>query len=458
MADARIAGSFRDPSGFLYVRDGVLYRQVNAVYRDAYDLLRESGLYDALVGGGLLVAHEEVAREEALAPGAYKVLRPQAVPFVSYPYEWCFSQWKDAARVTLAIQKKALEHGMSLKDASAYNVQFVAGKPVFIDTLSFERYREGEPWVAYRQFCQHFLAPLALMSLRDVRLGQLLRVHVDGVPLDLASTLLPSRTRLRIPLLMHLHLHAGAQRKYADQQVDRSRRSMSRTALLGLVDSLDGAVRHLHWSPQGTEWGEYYQDTNYSPAALEHKKSLVAEFLGEIRPRNLWDLGGNVGVFSRIASEMGIPTVSLDADPAAVEKNYQWCAGRGEKNLLPLVQDFANPSTGLGWANEERMSLQARGPADAAMALALLHHLAIGNNLPLDRIAELLARLCRHLIIEFVPKSDSQVQRLLRNRDDIFDRYTREGFESDFQQFFMIHRSQPVRESERILYRMESRP
>ena len=144
-------------------------------------------------------------------------MQPEIIPFISYAYEWSFSQLQDAALATLAIEKKALEHGMSLKDASAYNIQFRGSRPVLIDTLSFERYREGEPWVAYRQFCQHFLAPLALMSHTDVRLGQLLRVYIDGVPLDLASRLLPGKTKLSLGLATHIHLHAQAQRKYADK-------------------------------------------------------------------------------------------------------------------------------------------------------------------------------------------------------------------------------------------------
>jgi ribosomal protein L11 methylase PrmA len=414
-------------------------------------------LYERLTDRGLLIPHEEVELSHRFSSAAYKVLRPAVLTFVSYPYEWSFSQLQDAALLTLSIQREALERGMTLKDASAYNVQFEQGRPVFIDTLSFESYREGQPWVAYRQFCQHFLAPLALMSRRDIRLNQLLRAHLDGVPLDLASRLLPWGTRLRPGLLMHVHLHARAQRSFAGRKVTQTGRGMSHAAMLGLLESLEGAVRGLRWEPRGTEWGDYYEDTNYSPQALEGKKRLVREFLGEVAPRTVWDLGGNVGLFSRIASEAGIFTLSLDVDPAAVEKNYRTCVERRETYLLPLLQDLRNPSGGLGWAHAERMSLEERGPADAVLALALVHHLAIGNNLPLARIAEQFSRLCRHLIIEFVPKSDSQVQRLLRNREDIFPQYTRERFEEEFQERFRIERRETISDSERILFCMQRR-
>jgi hypothetical protein len=417
----------------------------------------DSGLHKGLVEEGLIIPHEEVTLPDAASPIAYKVIRPEQIGFVSYPYEWSFSQFKDAALTTLNIQKKALEFGMSLKDCSAYNIQFIRGKPVFIDTLSFEKYKEGSPWVAYRQFCQHFLAPLALMSYRDVRLSQLFRVHLDGVPLDLASPLLPFRTRFSFSLLSNIHLHARSQTHYADKRVGTRRPKLSRLGFIGIINGLESGVKRLKWNPGGTEWGDYYQDTNYSTEAFQHKKQIVAEFLEDIHPGSVWDLGANTGVFSRIAADKGIPTISFDIDPAAVEKNYLECRQRNEKNLLPLLSDLTNPSPGIGWQNKERMSLAERGPADAVLALALIHHLAISNNTPFAKIAEFLASVCHSLIVEFVPKSDSQVQRLLATREDIFVDYTQQAFESEFARRFVLERSQPVTGSERTLYLMRRR-
>ena len=240
---SEVPGSFRDPSGYVYLRDGEIYRQVNRHYQDGFDQLVGSGLHQQLVDDGLLIPHTEVGLEHAASDDAYKVIRPQQIPFISYPYEWCFSQLKDAALLTLEIQARAFDSGMSLKDCSAYNVQFVGGKPVFIDTLSFERYREGQPWVAYRQFCQHFLAPLALMSHVDVRLHQLLRAYLDGIPLNLASRLLPRRTRANFGLLTHIHLHAKAQERFSERSVPSTDRKVGRVSFLGLVDSLKSTVK-----------------------------------------------------------------------------------------------------------------------------------------------------------------------------------------------------------------------
>ncbi|MCS6803558.1 MAG: class I SAM-dependent methyltransferase [Acidobacteriota bacterium] len=454
--NGRVGGSFRDPSGFVFWRDGVLYRQISLLGRDSYDRLMSSGLYDRLVAEALLIPHEEVRAQTNRSVAAYKVIRPEPIPFISYPYEWCFSQLKDAALSTLRIQKMALAFDMSLKDCSAYNIQFWRGKPVFIDTLSFEPYREGRPWVAYRQFCQHFLAPLALMQHTDIRLSQLLRVNIDGVPLDLASRLLPWRTVCRFALLSHIHLHAKSQRHYANKAVNIERARMTRRAFEGLIAHLEATVGAMRWQPRGTEWAEYYENTNYSSEAMQHKHQLVSEFLAEADPWMVWDLGANDGRFSRLASDRGIQTIAFDIDPAAVEKNYQR-SRQAEPHLLPLVLDLTNPSPSLGWAHQERMSLLERGPVDLVMALALIHHLAISNNVPLDHLARFFSRVGQWLIIEFVPKSDSQVRRLLATRQDVFPTYTQVMFEQAFQHYFTIRRSVQIEGSERTLYLMRRR-
>lgn len=455
--EQQIPASFRDPGGFLFSRDQILYRQINRGYAEEYALLMESGLYEKLVKAGLLIPHVEADQVPAEPELAFKVIQPERVPFISYPYEWSFSQLKDAALATLSIQKRALKRGMTLKDASAYNIQFVNGKPILIDTLSFEAYRPGRPWDAYRQFCQHFLAPLALMSHRDVRLSQLLRVYIDGIPLDLASSLLPGRTRLSFGLLSHIHVHAGAQKRYAGRATKEMQTpQMSAQAMTGLLESLEGTIRKLTWKPAGTEWGDYYENTNYSDHAFGHKRQLVRAWAQEKRPAIVWDLGANTGVFSREAAASGAQVVSFDIDPAAVEQNYRTIRRNGEQRMLPLILDLTNPSSSLGWNNQERDSFTGRGPADMVLALAVIHHLAISNNVPLPQLAAFFSAQGKWLVIEFVPKSDTQVQKLLGSRRDIFPDYTRAGFEEAFSANFKIINAEAVRDSERILYLMEA--
>ena len=454
MSDGPLAASFRDPSGFLFRHQGTLYRQVNKSCEADYDLLRESGLYDLLTEKGLLIPHREVSLDLARSDDAVRILEPELVPFISYPYEWCFSQLKDAALATLRIQRLALKKGMSLKDASAYNIQFHQGRPVLIDTLSFTAYQEGTPWVAYRQFCQHFLAPLALMALRDIRLGALMRSNIDGVPLDLAAGLLPMRTRFSPGLAMHIHAHARSQKKHEDRRSTGKTTRVGKNALLGILDSLKGTVSKLNWSPGGTEWGEYYDATNYTDSSLQTKKDLVGAMLDKTASRTVWDVGANNGFFSQVASDRGMFTIAADIDPTAVEQNWRACRKGGRPLMLPLVMDLTNPSPALGWDHAERDSFLDRGPADTVIALALIHHLAISNNVPLDRLAEFFSRAGRHLIIEFVPKSDSQVKRLLATREDVFPTYDLAGFEQAFAGFFETLEQTGIEGSERTLFLM----
>lgn len=457
----RVPSSFRDPNGFLFSHEGTLYRQVQKSYQNDYDLLMRSGLYQELVRKRLLIPHKEINHVPESSADVYKVIQPERIPFISYPYEWSFGELKDAALLTLEVQKIALIHGMSLKDASAFNIQFRGSEPVFIDTLSFERFQEGKPWVAYRQFCQHFLAPLCLMRYTDVHLGKLSQVYLDGVPLELASKLLPRRTFLWPSLLMHIHMHARYQQKYADTSLLSTRpRKMgfiSMHQMQALLEHLKQAVSRLYPRVQKTEWAEYYKATNYSDEAFLKKKEIVDQYIKQIQPKMVWDLGANTGVFSRVASDMGAYTVSFDIDPLVVEAHYRVTKKDANQRTLPLVLDFTNPSPAIGWASLERDSLTMRGKADLALALALIHHLAITNNVPFSFIASYFASLASYLVIEFVPKEDSNAQRLLRVREDIFPHYTREKFEEAFSEFFTIEGSVAIPGSKRIVYGMRTR-
>lgn len=455
LSEARIAASFRDPSGYVFFEDGVLLRSVAPSYLPHLRHLASTRLYETLIGEKLLVEHEELEPipPSAAARGAAAVLKPERVEFISYPYEWCFGQLKDAALATLRIQRLALDKGMWLKDASAYNIQFHKGHPVLIDTLSFEIYEEGAPWPAYRQFCEHFLAPLVLMSSVDIRLARLLRDYIDGIPLDLAAHLVPGMTKFNPGLAIHLHAHAKAQATHANSgKSTATAGKVSKNGMIGIIDSLKGVIEKLEWKPEGTVWGDYYSETNYSDAAFKEKRRLVGEFLDAIAPRpfSVWDLGGNTGEFSSLAGEREILALSWDIDPAAVEKNYR--TRRNDPYMLPLLQDLTNPSPGIGWAGKERESLTQRGPAGAMMALALVHHLAIGNNVPLGEVSAYFAEIAPWAIVEFVPKADSQVQRLLATRKDIYDGYTPEGFEAAFANQWETVRKALISGSERSLY------
>jgi hypothetical protein len=353
--------SFRDPDGFVFYDRGILYRQVNQSYREDFELLINSGLYKSLVNKGFLVAHKTTPLKHAVNEKAYKVIKPELIPFISYPYSWSFSQLKDAALLTLQIQKEAIKHGMVLKDASSYNIQFIGVKPVLIDTLSFKKYKEGEPWVAYRQFCQHFLAPLSLMAYTDPRLNIMLRDYIDGIPVDLASKLLPFKTSFRFGLLTHIHLHASLQKRYSEKAVDKAKFKMDKKGLIALTASLEKTILRLRLPKINTEWSNYQDKMNYTRASYKHKESIVIKYIKKIKVKTVWDLGANKGDFTRLALKSASYAISADIDPVAVEKNYLLAKKEGDRNILPLVWDLTNPPPSIGWANSERRSFTDRG-------------------------------------------------------------------------------------------------
>jgi len=446
--------SFRDPSGFIFTYKGEIFRQINYVYKEHYEALMTTGLYHELVSRALLVSHEEVFIDTSKPELCYKIIKPIKVPFISYPYEWSFSQLKDAALLTLEVQNIALKYGLILKDANGFNVQFLRGKPIFIDTLSFEKYVEGSPWVAYRQFCQHFLSPLALMSLRDVRLNQLLKDYLDGIPLDLASKLLPKSSWLNFSLALHIHLHAL---NMNEKSIKHSTiKTIDSTSLFGLLDNLKSTITKLSWKPEKTAWLDYYNVNKYSNDEFLQKKSIVREYVHRIQPKIIWDLGSNIGIFSRLASNNLIDCISVDIDPSCVEMNYLHTKENHEEHILPLCVDLINPSPDTGWNNEERTSFLSRGRADLILCLGLMHHLIISNNIPLDLIMEFFSKMSNHLIIEFIPVDDPQAQRLLKY-DRIFHDYSKDKFETIFQEKFSILDHQNVENSGRIIYLMENR-
>ena len=450
--------SFRDPSGFVFRRNGVLYRQIQRSAVEDWDAYLASGLHARLVADGLIVEHADASLDLAVLPDAAAVIQPRPLDFISYPYEWCFSQLKEAALLTLEVQSRALKAGFRLRDASAYNVQFDVGRPILIDSLSFEAAPTTEPWPAYRQFCEHFIAPLALMAHRDVRCGLMLREFIDGIPIDLAARLLPGRTRLNLGLSAHVHLHARAQRRAAEERSAPSsgKRNVSETGQLALLDSLRRTVEGLRYEPS-SGWTGYSSATSYSEAGTASKGAIVRDMLAAVSGATAWDVGANVGVYSAMAADTGYRVIAFDQDAASVEAHWRRLRSDGHANVLPLVMDLSNPSPALGWGLEERASILDRAEPDVVIALALIHHLAIGNNVPLPRVAALFARMAPRSIVEFVPKDDPMVRRLLSSRDDIFDNYTIDGFRDAFGGPFSIVREAPIEDSPRTLFLLERR-
>ena len=454
-ANDRDGASFRDPAGFVFWRDGQPYRHIASSFASDWEAFVSSGLAKELMKDGLMIHYENV--DPSLSSGAYAVIKPAKINFVSYPYEWSFGQLQDAALLTLELQRRAVAKGLSLRDASAFNITFIDGRPMLIDSLSFERLVSGSPWVAYGQFCSHFLAPLALMAYKDPRAALMLREAVDGLDLAFVASLLPRRTLLNIGLLSHLHLHARSVSSHASDVTPPRQAHIRPTAAAGLLDNLRRTVAALSYLPAGTEWADYAGHTSYSPVAAASKAALVTSLLPATEQGWAWDLGANTGEYSRLAVDAGYRVLSADIDPAAVERHYRRLKNDQRRDTLPIVLDLTNPSPALGWDLHERRSIIERANADVVLALALVHHLAIGKNIPLSMIASFFAKLAPALIIEFVPKNDPMVAHLLLTRPDIFPDYTIGGFREAFGHEYAIIAERQIEDSPRTLFLMRRR-
>jgi ribosomal protein L11 methylase PrmA len=428
-------GSFRDPSGRVFRLDNRILRTVTHRAVDDFEFVESTQLIEELSRKGLLlpISRVEVA-ELSSRESAAIVLEAPKLPFISFPYEWCYSALKAAALCHLDIQIEALAKGVMLSDASAYNVQFRGANPVFIDHLSFRRYREGEIWPGHRQFCEQFLNPLLLRALFGLDFQSWYRGAQEGITASDLRQLLKLRHKFKWAIWLHVIMQASLQKASQNKAVALQReggtvRGLPREALARILKGLRRQVENLRALNTGeTVWQRYASDNSYTTAESDEKRRYIAEFAGKTRPQMLWDLGCNAGDFSKSALEGGAAyVVGFDFDLGALEAAFAR-ARREELPFLPLFMDATNPSPSQGWRQSERQGLQQRGPADALVALAFIHHLAIAKNIPLDQLVEWLTELAPTGVVEFVPKSDPMVQRLLAHREDIFDGYDQETF------------------------------
>jgi len=445
--------SYLDPSGFLFYKDGILYRQVNKLYKEDFDLLINTGLYNHLLQQDLIVLHEEVPSNLTGLDEHYKTLQPELLPFISYPCEWSFDMLKDAALTTLQLAEEGIEKGMLLKDASAYNIQLHKGKMKLIDSLSFESYDETKPWIAYKQFCEHFLAPLASMHYLQKPLSQLLLAFPEGIPLPIAGKLLPQRTKFNLNIYLHIHLHAKiSQGSYIKQKEPKP---FSKARLKNILRSLRETIERFKLNTQSGIWSDYYDEAAQREHYLVNKKKIIEEWVSLLPIQKAIDLGANEGAFSELLWSKDILTISADFDHYSINNLYKKIKAHGLINVHPVVLDLSHPTPAYGVNYIERDSFINRSKTDLVMALALIHHLAIGKNIPFENIAQLFKSLGRYLIVEFIPKEDEKIRLMLRNRKGIFDWYTEECFLKTFAAHYKIIHQKKIENSGRTLFLMQ---
>ncbi|MGN6399638.1 MAG: hypothetical protein ACTHMD_04230 [Flavisolibacter sp.] len=450
------SSSYRDPSGFLFYENDILYRQVNNIFKDDFDLFISSGLYQQLVDKNILIPHKKIEENITGSTDWYQTIQPEKISFISYPYEWCFDMLKDAALLTLEAAQEAMNYGMMLKDASAYNVQWHKGKMIFIDTLSFEKWDESRPWIAYRQFCEHFLAPLALMHYLKLPLQNLSFAYADGIPLTLAKKLLPSRSKFNLNTYLHLHLHANISENAKTANPKRQTlKPFSATKLKNLLRSLEETVRSFSLNNPSGVWSGYYNEAFQREDYVVPKKQIVENWISRVNAYSAIDVGANEGEFSELLAAKNIFTISADFDHYSVNRLYNTTKKNNNASILPLIIDFANPSPAIGVNNEERSSFLQRTNTELVLALAVIHHLAIGKNIPFENIAAMFQSLGNWLIIEFVSKEDEKIQLMLQQKKDVYYDYNEEKFITAFKNFYSIIEKAEIGNSGRRLFLMK---
>jgi hypothetical protein len=448
--------SYKDPAGFIFLHEERVFRQVNQCYAKQYRQLMESGLYQLLTERKWMVPHTEIDENFTGTPEHYKTLFPQQLPFTSYAYEWSFDMLKDAALLTININKLAVEYGMVLKDATPYNIQFYKGRPVFIDTLSFEFYDPDKPWIAYRQFCEMFLFPLYFEHYLKTDINKILTTYIDGIPVELTARLLPLRSSFSMGVWLHVHLQNTVKKKVT---TDTAAAKFDKTKLIHLMQHLESSILSFKSNRNASPgWSNYYKETILSEAYLEAKEKVLRNFTKGLEFLTVLDLGANDGHFSFIMAGEGKQVIAADFDSTCINQLYKQVRKENIANILPLNIDLANPSPAIGFNNQERQPFLQRARSQMVLALALIHHLFFTRNISLQLIASCFSELTlNYLIIEFVPADDEKVKKLVENKSQSYAHYNEQHFETVFSAYYEIMKQQVIAGSNRTLYLMKKK-
>ncbi|MDQ4086458.1 MAG: methyltransferase [Pseudomonadota bacterium] len=462
-------GSFRDRANRVYDDGRTIIRGINAEALRHWNDVSETAFFRELLESGKVVRTSVCSGEQFRVPDAEwsAYLTHERIPFVSYPYEWCFGMLKDAALLHLDILEQAIPQGWTLKDATAYNVQFVGARPVFIDIPSFTPYAKGEPWIGYRQFCMMFLYPLMLRAYCGIDYLPMLRGSLDGIDPETANQILSGSARFRKGVFGHVYLHAKMQARYRSQDLELAKRLTenaggsvveqkagrhSEAMVLGMIQSLRRIVTRLETPESRTTWGDYETDHSYAESSFAAKKAFVERAVHARRRSLVWDVGCNTGTFSALAASGGAYVVAVDGDAKAIERLYQRQREAHAENILPLVMNLSSASPDQGWRGRERKALEKRGKPELILCLALIHHIVISANIPVSEFLDWLRDFDCEVVIEHVGLDDDMTLMLLRNRVNQYQDLGKAEFERLLTERFEIKAREPLKGGTREIF------
>ncbi len=455
------SASFRDPCGRVFIKDKRVFRLIFEQGAKNYQIVRDTKFVSSMAKLGKIIETTEVDLSTFESPELHPdfVVEHPLLPFISYPYEWCFPMLKKAALLHIDLQSQALEENLMFSDSSAYNIQFKGSQPIFIDSLSIQPYQEGQVWEGHRQFCEQFLNPLLLRSLLGITHNAWYRGNLEGIPSDEFCKMIPWHKKFSKNFFLHVALPSRLNNLARTEKTDslsNINQKLPRETLARIFKQLYNWIENLNpLSASNTTWGNYNSIHCYEPDEIKQKHNFITNFIQKTKPETVWDLGCNTGEYSELALNAGAKhVIGFDFDQSALEKSFKR-AENNNLNFLPLYFDAANPSPEQGWNSQERKGLLNRRNADAVLALAFEHHLAIGRNIPLDQLIGWLINIAPCGVVEFIPKKDPNLKLMLSLRQDIFTNYNEQSFRNILEKKCRIISSQEISKTKRILYWFE---
>ena len=455
-------GSFRDPAGNIFYQNGKIFRILSTLGEKRISFILKNKILEKSIKKKFLVNTSVLNEGDKIKNNIYQeniILEHEEIPFISYPYEWSFSQLKEAAIFHLDFNLFLLENNANLIDSSAYNVQFIDNQPIFIDVLSMKEYKDGTPWEGHKQFCENFLNPLILKSKKGIKFNNWFKGNIEGIETSELNKILNLFDKFSYNIFVHVHLLNKLEEKFKNKKslkLNSVRKTfLSKNQLMAMMKQLRNFISKLKDHKSISTWDTYSIENSYSNSAENEKKEIVRKFFIKNRFNLVCDLGCNDGEYSEIALNNSCNRViGFDFDLNAIEKAFI----RSKKknlNFLPLYFDASNPSTKLGWDENERKSFKERANFDGLIALAFEHHLAIAKNIPLKDVIKWLTSLAPKGLIEFIPKDDDTIQKMLELKGDIFKNYNMENFENYLSLYCKIISKNYIKETKRIIYEYE---
>lgn len=451
--------SFRDKLGNIFYVDKKVIRTINKIGKKNFEFIIDKKILEEAISNNFLIGTKIVNKEDL--PNFFSkfeyVVESDLIPYISYPYEWSFEQLKYAAICHLDFQIFLFERGAILRDASAYNIQFIGSKPIFIDLLSIKKYEDGDYWIGYKQFCENFLNPLLLGSIKGIQHNSWFRGNLEGIQTVDLNKLLNFFDQLSLKTFSHIYLQAKSITRSIESTSKTSKKfhslgKLSKNSYISIIKQLRDWIAKLSFKKETTIWQNYSKENTYDKEEYIQKKKIVSQFIKKKNPKTLIDLGCNDGDYSNLCLEYGVRNVvGFDFDHNSISRAFL-IAKKNNRNFLPLVLDASNPSPSQGWFQKERKGFFERFNADALIALAFEHHLVIAKNIPIDQFIDWILKISKNGLIEFVPKSDETIQRMLQFREDIFLDYSEIEFENCLKAKSNILKKDLITKSGRIIY------